>query len=371
MAAEQETAVWLAADEDRLYIAVQAKEAVMATLRAEVRKRDGAVWGDDSIDFYLLLPGKTNAYHFIANLLGTRYDARMSLGTGAIDASWNADWQAAAQRQDDGWTMEIALPFAALGFDAQLGAEPLSIQLCRMQRRLSEFAYWPAWGARGPEEFSQIQGLKLDPKRYGLVLDHVVIGQRRPGANEFRATLGVDPQGDSPLKLRAIVEDTTRHATKTFTAECVSHPGQTVCLPFNLPDQGGPVSLVIEIADAHGRPRVSFSDGFNVPATISGALSSPIVYPSDRILRFRGRAVIPEAKLSATHVQAILRRGTQQVAAPAVAFDRATGTIKIGIPVAKLAEGAYLLEVRATSGPDAHIEGTSSFEFRIVPGPLD
>lgn len=76
------------------------------------RAHDGSVWEDDAVEVFLQ-PGGTGAYYHLAvNAAGSRYDARCAPG---IDAGWNGSWQAAARSGEDGWAVEMVIPFASLG----------------------------------------------------------------------------------------------------------------------------------------------------------------------------------------------------------------------------------------------------------------
>lgn len=76
------------------------------------RPRDGAVWEDDAVEVFLQPPSCRGYYHFVVNAAGQQYDA---YAEGGLDASWNADWQAAVGRTGDGWVVEMAIPFGAVG----------------------------------------------------------------------------------------------------------------------------------------------------------------------------------------------------------------------------------------------------------------
>lgn len=76
------------------------------------RPRDGAVWEDDAVEVFLQPPGSSGYYHFAVNAAGQQYDA---YAEGGLNASWNAEWQAAAGRERDGWVVEMAIPFSVVG----------------------------------------------------------------------------------------------------------------------------------------------------------------------------------------------------------------------------------------------------------------
>lgn len=107
--AAQPTEVYLLHDAQNLYIAYRAHERRMNEIKAKVTERDGAVFYEDSAEFFLDPAGLgTDYYQFSMNTLGTKYEAH------GYDPAFNADWQGAAAKESDAWTAEMAVPFSAL-----------------------------------------------------------------------------------------------------------------------------------------------------------------------------------------------------------------------------------------------------------------
>ncbi|HUS93278.1 MAG TPA: sugar-binding protein [Phycisphaerae bacterium] len=108
--AAQTTEVRLCRDARTLYLAFRCVEAHMGALKAAGRGKDDSVWQDDSIEVFLS-PGGAY-YHFGVNAAGSTYDAR------GKDPAWDSGLRAAAGREKDAWTCELALPLAKLCGDA-------------------------------------------------------------------------------------------------------------------------------------------------------------------------------------------------------------------------------------------------------------
>lgn len=107
------TTAKLAYDNSALYIAFAATEPDMARLKAAQTKRDGAVFYDDSMELFLDPTGKRTVYYQLsANTLGAQFDQKL------MSPAWNGQWQSAATKQADSWTMEITVPFSALGVNS-------------------------------------------------------------------------------------------------------------------------------------------------------------------------------------------------------------------------------------------------------------
>lgn len=94
--------------QDKLYLGVKCSESSMATLVAEAKTHDSAVWNDDCIEFFLdPRHDHEHYYQFAVNTIGAQYDAV------GFDWMWNCQWQSAAFRNKDAWYVEAAVPFAA------------------------------------------------------------------------------------------------------------------------------------------------------------------------------------------------------------------------------------------------------------------
>ncbi|MCC6443213.1 MAG: hypothetical protein IT210_07125 [Armatimonadetes bacterium] len=105
LSANQPT-VWLARSADSLYVAWRAPVLKGRKLPASATGRDGPVWNDDAIEFFID-SGRTHReyYQFIVNAGGVRYDGR------SRDAAWNGDWQVSTAKDD---TARAGLPRSLL-----------------------------------------------------------------------------------------------------------------------------------------------------------------------------------------------------------------------------------------------------------------
>ena len=102
----QPTEVRLLRDDRTLYVAFRCTEPLLGKLRAPRRGHDGPVWQDDSVEIFIS-PGGTY-YQYGINAVAGTYDSHVK------DASWNSGFQAAAGREPDAWTLEIAIPLAKM-----------------------------------------------------------------------------------------------------------------------------------------------------------------------------------------------------------------------------------------------------------------
>lgn len=80
-----------------------------------------------------------NAFGFEVTAAGVQLDVRMSAGND--DYSWNAVWESKVSLSDDGWIVEMRIPFSAIRFPEQ-SVQSWGINFFRQIRRTREESYW-------------------------------------------------------------------------------------------------------------------------------------------------------------------------------------------------------------------------------------
>lgn len=113
------TELRLAHDGARLFVAVRAFDPEPARIAARTLRRDAeAIEAEDHVALVLDPQGTDrNGFVFRVNALGARRDGLVADG-GMPRPEWDALWEAAATRDEDGWTVEFALPLATLAAPA-------------------------------------------------------------------------------------------------------------------------------------------------------------------------------------------------------------------------------------------------------------
>ena len=139
--------VRIAYSRDYLFFAFTFRDREPHLIRAKNLERGGRNDRDDhayiALDTYL---DKRNAYLFEMNALGTQDDATITDEGLTLDSfSWNAVFRSETVIDDQGWTMEVAIPFRQLRFPE---GEDLSfgLMLSRTINRKNERVIWPAIG---------------------------------------------------------------------------------------------------------------------------------------------------------------------------------------------------------------------------------
>ncbi len=140
--ATEQTEVFVAFDADALYVGAFMHDAtpqreVVNDIRKDFRE-------DDQDDFEVILDtfrDRRNGYVFITNPAGGRVDRQIANEGREINSSWDAIWDVRTQRRDDGWTVEMRIPFRTLRFDPGAN-QPWGINFSRRIRYKNETTFW-------------------------------------------------------------------------------------------------------------------------------------------------------------------------------------------------------------------------------------
>ena len=155
----ERTEVRVIYDDEAIYIAATNYDREPDRIIANVLRRDESNANNDSflvtLDTY---HDHRNGYVFETNPMSARYDAQI-VGEGgggfgrffsrSVNVDWDAVWQSRARVTDEGWVVEIAIPFWELRFD--LDQQDWGINFQRVIRRKTETAYW----APVPRQFNE------------------------------------------------------------------------------------------------------------------------------------------------------------------------------------------------------------------------
>ena len=72
-------------------------------------------------------------------------------------SNWDGPWRGKSQRVDDGWTVEMFLPWAMLNMPAHEGERPMKIMVARFLGQRAEVWSWPATPSTEPQFISIFQ----------------------------------------------------------------------------------------------------------------------------------------------------------------------------------------------------------------------
>jgi hypothetical protein len=143
-------------DARNLYVSVWCQEPALQSLSLAGRNRDDDVWNGDSVDLFLgTAAARTPFYHIIINPANVLWDAVQTSDTG-LDRSWDPPVKTATGRTADAWTVEMAIPWTALGVSDAGPGTVLRANICRC--RVAGERDYTAWspclsGFQEPERF--------------------------------------------------------------------------------------------------------------------------------------------------------------------------------------------------------------------------
>ena len=112
-----QTDAYMYEDGKYLYVGFIAKDNDPSQIRAALRDRD-TLWQDDNVALMIdTFNDERTGYEFYVNPLGAQGDMRMTdIDDWVEDPSWDAIWDSAGQITDDGYVVEMRIPFTALRF---------------------------------------------------------------------------------------------------------------------------------------------------------------------------------------------------------------------------------------------------------------
>jgi Domain of unknown function (DUF5916)/Carbohydrate family 9 binding domain-like len=182
--AAEPTEIRVAYTHSTLYVAIRAMAADPRDIVGEEMLRDGQLFRDDSVVVLLdTFNDDRNAYFFETNSNGARTDALVTDEGRDFNVQWDGVWEVVAQRNNEGWAAEIAIPFTTLRFDPR--AETWGLQVRRLIRHRSQEVYW----APLPRE--------VDLFRISLAGDLTGIRGLEPGLNLRLKPFGVATSADT------------------------------------------------------------------------------------------------------------------------------------------------------------------------------
>ncbi len=143
MPASERTEVRILFDDQNLYVGVelfdqQGYQAIIPTLQRDPNTRDGDAFG---FAFDPFRDGKTT-FAFFVNPGGAIRDIQTADDGRINNAAWDAAFELQTRVHDRGWTLEIAIPWSQLRFDASRAEQVWGMNLLRRIRRKNEDATW-------------------------------------------------------------------------------------------------------------------------------------------------------------------------------------------------------------------------------------
>jgi hypothetical protein len=115
--ATEKTEAWILFDEDAFYVTFRCWESRPDAIVAnEMRRDSNNIFQNDHIAFLVdTFYDRRNGLEFAINPIGGRWDGQIT-NERQPNADWNPIWDVAVGRFDQGWTVELAIPFKSLRY---------------------------------------------------------------------------------------------------------------------------------------------------------------------------------------------------------------------------------------------------------------
>ena len=184
-----------------IYVGLHLYDDMPDKIVARQTKDQTRIRGEDSVSFSLD-PFHTHQFSdrnfFIVNPLGTKF---AHLATGRAEKSeWIGLWKAAAQIVEDGWIVEMEIPWQMLDYPDTTKPVRMGINVDRLQQRTGERSWWCNLGV---QEFRENDGHWIDvlppPRKRELKLLPYLIG----GISETETSVGAISESRREYTARA------------------------------------------------------------------------------------------------------------------------------------------------------------------------
>jgi hypothetical protein len=137
--ADVTTEVLLAYGESHVYAAFIAHDPDPSEIRARLSDRD-RIWSDDWVLLVLdTFNSERQAYNFASNPLGVQGDTYES--PHGESESWDAIWDSSGRITDDGYVVEMTIPFSSLRFQRTEGDQVWGFDVARNRPRSVSYRY--------------------------------------------------------------------------------------------------------------------------------------------------------------------------------------------------------------------------------------
>jgi hypothetical protein len=180
-----DTEVSVVFDAENLYVGARCRDALgPAAVRVRNLRRDFDFGTDDvfGVSFDTFRDGH-NAMVFETNPWGGRRDHEV-LDNDLQDLQWDAAWRVRTERNGDGWTVEMAIPWHTLRYPPRAGE--WGVNFVRVIRRLNETTGWSPWPrAYNPYRMSYagvLSGLEPPPPATNVRLQPYAVMREQRGS---------------------------------------------------------------------------------------------------------------------------------------------------------------------------------------------
>lgn len=195
------TTVWLCYDRKNIYLAWYCKDSQPAKIVAQQKKRGGDIDTDDWVGFNLdCFSKQRHIAWFDVTAGGVQLE---SLPSGEVSKiEWKGDWNSAVKRADDGYTVEMAVPWSILQYDAS--QRTMGIAFVRHHARSTQSWWAPNLGpTNDARNFYILDGLQLPAqKTKPMVMGYTLLGL---GSENSSERMGLDVKRSLTPSLKGLI----------------------------------------------------------------------------------------------------------------------------------------------------------------------
>jgi len=174
----EQTEVWVAYDDKALYVAARCLDSEPDKITSRLGRRDSQMesdWFYFAVDPYY---DKRSGYMFAVNPAGSIMDLTLSNDVND-DSSWDGVWESKAAVVDDGWNVEMRIPFNQIRF-SRMDEYVWGVNFRRVIQRKNETATF-SWSPKNDmafvSKFARMEGMRgITPGVY-VELTPYVTGQ--------------------------------------------------------------------------------------------------------------------------------------------------------------------------------------------------
>ena len=140
--ATERTEIGILWDEQNIYFGIKCYDSEPEHIIAREMRRDEIVDDDDYFEMIIdTYHDKRSGYYFITNPHGSKREALMANEGRDYNPNWDGVWSCKAQVNEEGWFLEIAIPWKTLRFSVQ-DSSVWGFNCARMIRRKNEHVHW-------------------------------------------------------------------------------------------------------------------------------------------------------------------------------------------------------------------------------------
>ncbi|MGB0837289.1 MAG: DUF5916 domain-containing protein [Flavobacteriaceae bacterium] len=191
----QKTVVKILYDDEAIYIGAYLYDDDPSSVARQFTQRDE--FGQSDFFGVALNPNNDgqNESGFVVMASGTQADMKMSLGND--DSNWNAVWDSQVSFKEDGWVVEIRIPYAMLRFSNQ-AVQTWGINFFRSMQDTRATYTWnfidktKGYGSQYAGLLTGIENLKPPIRLSFYPYGSIYNASTSEGENDFSASLGLD-----------------------------------------------------------------------------------------------------------------------------------------------------------------------------------